>query len=59
LRSELLAKIKTEYSLSAVELVEKVDASLIGGLVLRIGDKQLDASIRRQLNDIKQELVQV
>ena len=58
LRTELVAKIKTEYSLSAVELVENVDASLIGGLVLRIGDKQLDASIRRQLNDIKQELVQ-
>tara|TARA_B110000503_G_scaffold65871_1_gene103408 strand:+ start:98 stop:640 length:543 start_codon:yes stop_codon:yes gene_type:complete len=58
LRAELVNKIKTDYSLSAVELVEKIDASLIGGMVLRMGDMQLDASIRRQLNDIKQELVQ-
>lgn len=58
LRAELINKIKSDYSLSAVELVEKTDASLIGGMILRMGDKQLDASIRRQLNDIKQELVQ-
>lgn len=58
LRSELVAKIKADYSLASVELTEKVDESLIGGMVLRIGDKQLDASIRRQLSDIKQELVQ-
>lgn len=58
LRTELVTKIKTEHSLSAVELTEKVDESLIGGMILRMGDQQLDASIRRQLNDIKQELVQ-
>ncbi|MBL4707876.1 MAG: ATP synthase F1 subunit delta [Flavobacteriales bacterium] len=58
LRTELVTKIKADYSLSSVELTEKVDESLIGGMILRIGDKQLDASIRRQLNDIKQELVQ-
>ena len=58
LRTELVQKIKSDYNLSEVELTEKVDQNLIGGMVLRIGDKQLDASIRRQLNDIKQELVQ-
>ncbi len=58
LRADLVNKIKSDYKLSAVELEEKVDTSLIGGMILRMGDKQLDASIRRQLNDIKQELVQ-
>lgn len=58
LRAEIVKKIKSDYQLSEVELVEKVDESLIGGMILRIGDKQLDASIRRQLNDIKQELIQ-
>jgi F-type H+-transporting ATPase subunit delta len=57
LKESLLASLKTKYSFSQIELEEKVDADLIGGMVLRIGDKQLDASIRRQLNDIKQELV--
>lgn len=58
LRTELIKKIKSDYQLSEVELTEKVDESLLGGMVLRMGDKQLDASIRRQLNNIKQELVQ-
>ncbi|HKC67497.1 MAG TPA: ATP synthase F1 subunit delta [Bacteroidia bacterium] len=36
-----------------VELVEKTDKSLIGGFVLTIGDKQVDASVSRQLNDLR------
>ncbi len=36
-----------------VELVEKVDKDLIGGFVLRIGDKQVDASVSRKLNDLR------
>lgn len=39
-----------------VELVEKVDSSLIGGFILRVGDKQIDDSIRRKLNDLKVSL---
>lgn len=37
-----------------VELTEKVDEKLIGGAVIRIGDRQLDASVLRQINDLKQ-----
>jgi len=40
-----------------VELTEKVDDNLIGGYVLRVGDRQLDATIRKQLNDLKISLV--
>jgi len=36
-----------------VELMEKVDKDLIGGFVLRIGDKQVDASVARKLNDLR------
>ncbi len=36
-----------------VELVEKVDKDLIGGFVLRIGDKQVDASVSRKLNELR------
>ena len=38
----------------ASELTEKVDEKLIGGAVIRMGDKQLDASVLRQINDLKQ-----
>jgi len=36
-----------------VELDEKIDPKLIGGYVLRISDRQVDASIRSQLNDLR------
>jgi F-type H+-transporting ATPase subunit delta len=39
---------------SEVELVEKVDRSLIGGFVLRIGDKQYDASVASDLRKFTQ-----
>lgn len=37
---------------SEVELVEKVDKDLIGGFVLTIGDKQVDASVARKLKQL-------
>jgi F-type H+-transporting ATPase subunit delta len=40
-----------------VQLEEKVDEKLIGGYVLRVGDRQVDASIRKQLNDLKLKLL--
>lgn len=56
-KAELINIIKAKYSFSSIDLDEQIDESLIGGMVIRIGDMQLDASIRRQLNDIKNELV--
>lgn len=57
LKQELLKQIKEAYSYASVEMEEHVNADLLGGMIMRIGDKQLDVSIRRQLNDIKKELV--
>ncbi len=39
-----------------VELIEKIDESLIGGFILRVGDQQVDDSIKRKLNDLKVSL---
>lgn len=36
-----------------VELIEKIDKSLIGGFVLTVNDKQVDTSIKRKLNDLR------
>ena len=44
-----------EHAGGTVELVETVDPELIGGFVLRIGDKQLDTSIKSKLNDLRAE----
>ncbi|WP_372945442.1 ATP synthase F1 subunit delta [Muriicola sp.] len=38
-----------------VVLKNKIDESIVGGFILRIGDLQYDASIANQLNTIKRE----
>jgi F-type H+-transporting ATPase subunit delta len=39
-----------------LEIDEKIDTSLIGGFVIRMGDNRIDASISNQLNNLKQRL---
>ena len=38
-----------------VELVEKVDPTLIGGFVLKVGDQQVDAAISSRIKALKRE----
>jgi len=40
-----------------VELIEKIDEKAIGGFILRIGDRQIDRSVARQLSNLKKELL--
>ncbi|SOE20376.1 ATP synthase F1 subcomplex delta subunit [Spirosomataceae bacterium TFI 002] len=54
-RSEFL-KIVKDATGKTVKLVEKIDANLIGGYVLKVGDTQIDTSIRKRLNELKLEL---
>jgi F-type H+-transporting ATPase subunit delta len=37
-----------------LEVTELIDSSLIGGFIVRMGDKQIDASVASQFNDLKQ-----
>ena len=52
-RQQVLDFIKKQ-GVSQVDLTEQVDESLIGGAILRLGDKQLDASVARQIKELKQ-----
>ena len=38
-----------------IDLIETIDPKLIGGFILRVGDKQIDSSVQRKINDLKQE----
>jgi F-type H+-transporting ATPase subunit delta len=40
-----------------VELEEKIDSSLIGGYILRVGDTQIDTTVKKKLNELKLSLV--
>jgi F-type H+-transporting ATPase subunit delta len=39
-----------------VEATRKVDPDLIGGIVLQVGSRRVDASVRGRLNGLRQEL---
>lgn len=40
---------------ASLELTEVIDPSIIGGLIVRIGDKQIDESIKRKLTNLEME----
>jgi len=48
----------TKLAGGQVELVEKVDASLIGGFVLKVGDKQIDSAIANRIKALKREFAE-
>ena len=47
----------TDYR--SFEMDYKVDPSLIGGMVIRIGDRVVDSSIKSRLYDLKKQLLEV
>ena len=54
LELKVLTKVK-ELTTKTVELENVVDESIIGGFILRIGDKQYNASVANKLNRLKRE----
>ena len=42
-----------------MEMHYSVDASLIGGMVVRIGDRVIDSSITTKLNELKKQLLKI
>ena len=55
IREAMLAHITGTFK-AQIELQEQVREELIGGFVLRVEDKQLDASVKGKLGRIKKEL---
>ncbi|WP_432709779.1 ATP synthase F1 subunit delta [Pedobacter sp.] len=57
-RAEIIAIVKRETAANEVIVKEKVNPDLIGGFILKVGDKQFDASIANGLNKLKKEFAQ-
>ena len=53
LRAEVINFIK-KHGDDNVELAEKVDSTIIGGAIIRMGDKQLDASVSKAISELRQ-----
>ncbi len=53
LRTEFENIVKRISEKDRVELTEKIDKEMIGGFVLNVGDRQIDASIKNKLQALK------
>ena len=52
-RTDIEKLVRTYSDKKAIELIEKVDPDLIGGFILNVGDRQVDASIRHKIKTLK------
>lgn len=57
-KQEVVSIVKKELGANEVIVKEKVDGKIIGGFVLKVGDKQFDASIANGLSKLKKEFAQ-
>lgn len=54
-KNKIISKVQGIVS-GTFEITEKIDPTLIGGFVVRMDDKQIDASVSSQLDNLKQRL---
>jgi F-type H+-transporting ATPase subunit delta len=57
LKQSIEQKVKSENKFASIELTTKTDESLIGGFVLEFNNNLVDASIARDLRDIKKQFL--
>jgi F-type H+-transporting ATPase subunit delta len=56
LEAKILAKA-TSMSTKKITIKNTIDPSIIGGFILRIGDKQYNASVSNRLQELKREFI--
>jgi F-type H+-transporting ATPase subunit delta len=56
-RANILAKVSKVHN-GDTELNETIDPDLLGGFILRMDDKQIDASLKRQLSTLRRKLTE-
>lgn len=55
LEQKVLAKVKEMTGSESVTIEKTIDAAIIGGFILRVGDLQYNASIANKLGNLKRE----
>jgi F-type H+-transporting ATPase subunit delta len=56
-KSKILDKVKSDYKNASFEINEIIDPTILGGFIVKIGDKQLDSSVASQLTNLKNILL--
>ena len=55
-RTELREALKKKYQVQTVEMEEKIDTRLIGGMKVQVGDTVYDSSVRNTLRQLEAQL---
>ena len=58
-KKEVEERLLATTSFKKMEMHYQVDADLIGGMVIRIGDRVVDSSVRNKLSELQRELLKV
>lgn len=56
LRSKLRNMLRSRYGAKEVLINNKIDEAIKGGVIIRVGDEVLDASVSKQLEDLRKIL---
>ena len=56
-KNELQEALKKKYNAKEVEIIEKVDARIIGGMKIKIGDTVFDSSLANSLHQLETQLL--
>ena len=55
--SELKDFIKEKVSAEKVEIIKSIDENLVGGTVIKYGDKILDGCLKTRMRTLRSELI--
>ena len=58
-KEQVQARLLETTDYLAMEMHYQVDPQIIGGMIIRIGDRVVDSSIRSKLNDLTRQLLQI
>jgi F-type H+-transporting ATPase subunit delta len=56
-RVELRETLKKKFKAREVHMLEKVDARLLGGMKIKVGDTVYDSSLKNSLNQLESQLL--
>lgn len=58
-KTKVVKRLLETTGYHTMEMHYKVDASIIGGMIIRIGDRVIDSSITTKLNELKKQLLKI
>ncbi len=56
MKNEIERYVEKKYKAEKVEIIEKIDKDIKGGIIVKVGDEVMDGSIGKQLQNLKKSL---